>query len=91
MSEKPRPRDLMPEVWKKIGEYRRQFGAAHVSDCIKRGMSGEPDCFYAFEAGHVVGTPFKADPPLADYVKLSAALGGKFAVVIRLPEGATRA
>lgn len=25
---------------------------------VRRGLAGEPNCFYAFEAGHVVGTPF---------------------------------
>lgn len=81
----------MPEVWKKIVEYRQQYGDAHVTDCIKRGMSGEPDCFYAFEDGHVVGTPFKADRVLVDYLALAAVLGGKFAVAIRRPAGSANA
>jgi len=25
---------------------------------VRRGLAGEPNCFYAFEGGRVVGTPF---------------------------------
>ncbi len=77
-----RPRDAMPGVWAQLGEYRRLYGDAHVSECIKRGMAGEPDWFYAFEAGRVVGTPFTADVVQRN-VRLAVALGGRFAVVIR--------
>ena len=78
----------MPEVWKKIGEFRADWGKEHVAECIRRGMQGEPDWFYAFEAGHIVGTPFKADPALASMLNLAVALGSKFACVMRPPAGA---
>ena len=29
---------------------------------VRRGLRGEPGCFYAFEAGRVVGTPFHGHP-----------------------------
>lgn len=81
-----RPRDVMPEVWKHLGEYRRQYGDAHVRECIRRGMAGEPDWFYAFEAGHVVGAPFTVDSVLGRVMCASVALGGKFALAIRPPQ-----
>ncbi len=77
-----RPRDVMPEVWKQLGEYRKLYGDAHVRQCIERGMAGEADWFYAFEAGHVVGTPFTASA-VQQPMQLALAMGGKFAVVIR--------
>lgn len=86
--EQPRPRDVMPEVWKQLGEYRRQYGDAHVRHCVEQGMAGEPDWFYAFEAGRVVGTPFTADVVARRCVELAVALGGRFAVVIRPPDQA---
>lgn len=75
----------MPRVWEQIGKLREQFGAAHVAECIRRGTAGEPDWFFAFEAGHVVGTPFKADQRLAQWVLVAAAMGSKFGCVMRPP------
>lgn len=76
----------MPKVWEQIGKLKQEFGSAHVGDCIARGMAGEPDCFYAFEAGHVVGTPFTADRRLAEWIIAAAAMGSRFGCVMRPPE-----
>lgn len=81
----PRPRDVMPETWRKIGELRDKWGKEHVADCIRRGMAGEADCFWACEGGHVVGTPFCADKELAQLLGLAVALGSRYAVVMRPP------
>ncbi len=37
---------------------------------VRRGCGGKPDCFYAVEGGHVVGTPFAqaVDPALASLI-----------------------
>jgi hypothetical protein len=86
--QQPRPRDLMPLVWQRIAKYREQWGKEHVAECIRRGMAGEPDWFYAVENGYVVGTPFQADQVTVDCLRLSVALGGKFAVVMRAPKEA---
>jgi hypothetical protein len=86
-----RPRDVMPQVWRKIGEYSQKWGKAHVTECIQRGMAGEPGWFYAFEAGHVAGTPFTADEVVTQGLHLAVALGGRFAVVMRPPVVAPRA
>lgn len=84
-------RDLrrdMPNTAAKVDEYRQTYGADWVNDQIRRALRGEPDRFYAMENGHVLGTPFQADPALADWIKTAVALGSRFAVVMRPPEGA---
>lgn len=49
----------MPDVYKAVllAERSPHVGAA-VWAWVGRGLRGEPDCFYAMEAGYVVGTPF---------------------------------
>lgn len=81
----------MPGVWAKIGEFRRDWGNEHVAECIRRGMAGEPGWFYGFEAGHVVGTPFQGDQAVTELLNLGVALGGRWACVMRPPEGACAA
>jgi hypothetical protein len=73
----------MPRVWEEIGRLKMQYGTQWVTECIRRGQAGEPDWFYAFEAGHVVGTPFRADARLAQWLQLAVALGGRHACVMR--------
>lgn len=80
---KPGPRELMPKVAEQIDQMRVKWGKEHVDECIKRGMRGEPDWFYAFENGHVVGTPFKADKVTAQVLAQAVMLGGRYAVVMR--------
>lgn len=57
---------FMPETYKSIlakaGEIDKR-----AYELVRRGLRGEPNCFYAFEAGRVVGTPF-ATGPLPDHV-----------------------
>lgn len=50
----------MPRVYEAVREAARIRGS-QVFTLARRGMWGEPNCFYAFEGGRVVGTPF-ADP-----------------------------
>lgn len=68
----------MPTVAKIVDERRNQWGAAHVNQCIKAGMKGEPNRFFAIEAGHVVGTPFDAACDLHHAAKLAVLVGGAF-------------
>lgn len=77
------PRDLMPNVAKRIDQYRTEWGREWVNECIKRGMRGEPGWFYAFEAGQVVGTPFTNDQATLELVQQAACLGSRFVVVMR--------
>lgn len=76
-------REAMPNVAEQVDGLRAKYGSEHVVECIKRGMQGEPDQFYAFEAGQVIGTPFTADQVTMKYLMLAAAIGGQFACVMR--------
>ena len=38
---------------------------------VRRALRGEPNCFWACERGHVVGTPFAIDHPLTPQVALT--------------------
>lgn len=79
----PGYRDMMPRVWDEIRRLKARYGAEWVAECISRGQAGEPDWFFAFENGHVVGTPFKADAQLVQWLQLAVAIGGRHACVMR--------
>jgi hypothetical protein len=88
MSDTKKPgwmREAMPKVARMLDEHRERLGSEHVQACVKAGMRGEPNAFYAIEGGHVVGTPFTA-VGLMEPVGLAFALGGA-AIVMRGPEG----
>lgn len=43
---------------------------------VRRGLRGEPGCFYALEGGYVVGTPFgDADPRMAQVAQFLVRFG----------------
>lgn len=46
----------MPYTWSLI-EDRAKFIGNEAYAYVRRGLRGEPGCFYAIEAGYVVGTP----------------------------------
>lgn len=48
----------MPEITAFIDKLREAFGAEMINEQIRKGMRGEPYCFYATENGHEVGTKF---------------------------------
>lgn len=50
-------RGEMPEVYKSIQAEAAKRGRV-VFQWVRRALRGEPNRFYAFERGHVVGTPF---------------------------------
>lgn len=52
-------RDAMPSTAAFIDQLRQAFGAEMIDAQIRKSMKGEPDCFYAEEAGHRVGTPMR--------------------------------
>lgn len=49
-------REKMPHMAAFIDEMRKALGKEHVDNMIRRGMRGEPGCFYAEENGHQIGT-----------------------------------
>lgn len=80
-------REKMPRVAEAVERYRAEWGRAHVDECIRRGMAGEPSYFVACEGGHVVGTPFDGgDPVLQRMLELGCVLRNGFALAIRPPE-----
>ena len=50
-------RQFMPGVYKAIRDKAGEIGN-EAFRLVRRGLRGEPGCFYAFERGRVVGTPF---------------------------------
>lgn len=85
-------REQMPNVARLVDEQRETLGKAYVNECIRAAVAGKPDKFYAFEAGHVLGTPFTRDTVLHEAVRCCVALGGSYAMVIARPieEGVPR-
>lgn len=59
----------MPGVARNIAEKREAWGNAHVTECIKRSLNGEPGWFFAREGPVAVGTPWD-DPVLANFAAL---------------------
>lgn len=53
----------MPETYDQITRKAQEQGKG-VYALVRRGLRGEPNCFWAMEAGHVVGTPFAASHPI---------------------------
>lgn len=47
----------MPETYKAIQAKAGEIGKEAYA-LVRRGLRGEAGCFYAFERGRVVGTPF---------------------------------
>ena len=85
-------RAQMPNVARAVDERRRQDGAEWVNATIRKAMNGEPNQFYAFENGHVLGTPFTADfdKGVHDrWMRITMAWGGKFAMAMRNKEPAS--
>ena len=51
-------REAMPTVAAFVDEMRKAFGADQVDPSIRAGMCGEPNKFWANEAGVELGTQF---------------------------------
>ncbi|ATG94784.1 hypothetical protein CQB05_12705 [Paracidovorax citrulli] len=69
-------RECMPGVHAMIKARAEQIGPEAYA-LVRRGLRGEPGCFYALEAGHVAGTPFGAeDPRMQDLAAALVWFGG---------------
>ncbi|MDP3228502.1 MAG: hypothetical protein Q8N13_11075 [Acidovorax sp.] len=64
----------MPETYKSIKAKADVIGRQAYA-LVRRGLGGEVNCFYAFEAGHVVGTPFNCADISRDLAQLLVEFG----------------
>ena len=78
-------RHAMPRVAETVSRWRAEWGDAHVTECIKRGMAGLPDEFYAIEAGHIVGTPFTWSSTAEEALVKQAVMTGACITAMRPP------
>lgn len=82
-------RNEMPKVAGMVATRRTEWGKDHVNACIKAGIEGQPNQFYAFEGGHVIGTPFTREAavmPDADLLRVAMLAGSAF-MCMRQPKG----
>lgn len=66
----------MPAVYEAVQAKAAEIGREAFA-LVRRGARGEPNCFYAFEGGRVVGTPFDGDVP-PDVAQLIVRFGTTF-------------
>jgi len=65
----------MPNVRQAIEDKAAQIGPEAFA-LVRRGLRGEPGCFYALEGGYVLGTPFgRGDPRMAQVAEFLVAFG----------------
>lgn len=64
----------MPEVYKGIQAKAQELGKPAYA-LVRRGLRGEPNCFYAFERGRVVGTPFVVTDIMAEVARYMVQFG----------------
>lgn len=64
----------MPETYKSIQAKAKEVGNdAYV--LVRRGLRGEANCFYAFERGRVMGTPFTLTEVARDVAQYMVTFG----------------
>jgi hypothetical protein len=69
----------MPLTYAAVEEKAKEIGNEAYA-LVRRGARGERGCFYAFEAGRTVGTPFDAPVPVG-VARLVARYGMKFVCI----------
>jgi hypothetical protein len=80
---------LMPTVASLVADKRKEFGAAWVTECWRRGVGmGEPGHFFAAEGALMVGTPASA-AMLTQWYELRQSFPGASIVHIAEPSGAS--
>ena len=73
-------KDHMPETYKSIQAKAALIGREAFA-LVRRGLAGQPCCFWAMERGRVMGTPFAGHPIEADVALAMVQFGCGFAVV----------
>lgn len=71
----------MPGVARLMREQRRLHGEAHLAECWRRGMAGEPGFFFAREGAVAIGTPSADDAELANFAAQAIPSGGALLVI----------
>lgn len=74
----------MPETYASIKGKAANIGNdAYV--LVRRGLRGEPNCFYAFERGRVVGTPFTLVEVARDVAQFMVTFGASHCCIWAQP------
>jgi hypothetical protein len=74
---------FMPETYASIKAKAEEVGTdAYV--LVRRGLRGEPNCFYAFERGRVVGTPFNLPEVTRDIAQYMVMFGCAHACIFAM-------
>lgn len=75
----------MPLVYGAIQDKSKEIGNEAFA-LVRKGLRGEPNAFYAFERGYVVGTPFSAGPITDEVAGLMVRFGFAFVCIFRAPD-----
>ena len=78
----------MPETYKSIQAKATEIGKPAFA-LVRRGLRGEANCFYAFERGHVVGTPFSLGEVTRDIAQYMVTFGVSHCCIWAPPATAT--
>lgn len=74
----------MPEVYKAIQAKAAVIGNEAYT-LVRRGLRGEANCWYAFERGRVMGTPFRDCDVTADIALLMVQFGSSYVCMWAMP------
>ena len=78
-----RIKEAMPETYKAIQAKAAAVGK-NAYGWVRKGLSGQPNFFYAMERGHVMGTPFTVANIQHDVAATMVEFGASFIVMFRL-------
>jgi hypothetical protein len=73
----------MPRTAVILADKKRLLGKAHVAECFRRGMAGEPGWFFAREGPLAIGTPWDQ---WADLLQVFSPTAGQALVILKDPE-----
>lgn len=75
----------MPETYRAIQAKAAVVGKPAFA-LVRRGLRGEANCFYAFERGRVVGTPFSLSEVTRDVAQYMVTFGVSHCCIWAAPE-----
>ena len=74
----------MPQTYKAIQAKAAEMKSGTFA-LVRRGLAGEPNCFYAFEGGRVVGTKFDLVDITDEVARLMVQFGGRHLCMWAVP------